>query len=68
MLFGRTNSINLQRKHKKSLCSRELRILGLIRELKHSNSNARYCCLISKGSLFSGTHCIVVICNGPFMH
>ena len=55
MLFWQNNSNNLQRKHKKSLCSRELHIFGLIRELKHSNSNARHCCLISKGSLFSGT-------------
>ena len=34
--FGRRNSIDLQRKHKKSLYSRKLLILGL----KHSNSNA----------------------------
>ena len=37
--FDRINPVNLQRKQKKSLCSRELRILGLIRELKQSNSN-----------------------------
>ena len=37
--FCRRNSIDLQRKHKKSLYSRKLLILGL----KHSNSNARHC-------------------------
>ena len=58
MLFWQKYSIKLQRRHKKSLCSRELPIFGLIRELKHSNWNARLCCGISKGSLFSGTHCI----------
>ena len=36
--LGGTNSVNLQCTHKHTLwlCSRELRILGLIRELKHS--------------------------------
>ena len=35
-------------------------ILGLIRELKHSNSNMRHLHLISKGSHFFGTCCICV--------
>ena len=61
VLFRQKNSINLQRKHKKSLSSRELHILRLIRELKHSNSNARHWRLISKGSLFLGSHCSIYI-------
>ena len=41
-------------------CSNVLRIPGLIREFKHSNSNMRHWRLTSKGSLFFGTPCI---CN-----
>ena len=41
-----------ERKHKKSLCGRELRVFGLIRELKHSNSNARHCMLNSVAKEF----------------
>ena len=38
--------------------SNVLRIPGLIREFKHSNSNMRHWCLTSKGSLFFETPCI----------
>ena len=37
--------------------SNVLRIPGLIREFKHSNSNMRHWRLTSKGSLFFGTPC-----------
>ena len=47
-------SINLQ-------CAYNLlRILGLIEELKHSNSNMRDQRLTSKGNLFFGTHCTIL--------
>ena len=42
--------------------SNVLRIPGLIREFKHSNSNMRHWYLTSKGSLFFGTPCSTLIC------
>ena len=42
-------------------CGIDLRILRLIRELKHSNSNMRHQRLNSKGSLFLGTPCTIAV-------
>ena len=43
----------------------DLRILGLIRELKHSNSNMRHQRLNSKGSLFLGHSVVLVLIKCP---